>query len=609
MTDYIEQPTEKQNTSKSLQQLIERLKPLHVMLAQNTYVKDTTKRLKRIIEDAQEQSTILFIGKERVGKTTIINALLGRELLSVSKTNPTRVNTFIKYGEKECVKAIFLDGMIATFDISKIELLTTSDAFSSQIIREHLDYIEIFIQHDLLKSITLVDSVALEIGGKNTAYLSELLLERVDEIMWVLSNGSVATEPEINYLMKLHNRGIQPHVIVNAIDRFPGSALDFMKQEQAKYGDKCLSMLGISALQAIEAKKTNSVQLSIDSQFTQFIQLMQQLSNNHEKKIKRTIARLVDWLNRLRNEVEGIPMREPFLSAVQMLEQYTDDSSYELSLQQRDQAIVSAYEEQYEQVSKVFKSVQTLYQLLQLLATDIYLRDEKVERFEERAVRYQKAVLDYRKLHAEYTQQYNRLDKQHVKSNGQNVKSGFKKTQEQSEHFTERISHINHLQLQCSELFSRIKQYEKEVVDDLYEIQNHLTALAEKRLNNIIEQIHDLNNQRKREQTNLTSYINKLNEFLCIIEAQTFIQDGLKPFLLNVALPITEKQQSQIIRMIERICAVDLLQAVSKAQLTAKADQYIYNQKDFQALYHLQVLRLTEADVVSDIPAVPAFIE
>ena len=93
MTDYIEQPTEKQNTSKSLQQLIERLKPLHVMLAQNTYVKDTTKRLKRIIEDAQEQSTILFIGKERVGKTTIINALLGRELLSVSKTNPCLLYT------------------------------------------------------------------------------------------------------------------------------------------------------------------------------------------------------------------------------------------------------------------------------------------------------------------------------------------------------------------------------------------------------------------------------------------------------------------------------------------------------------------------------------
>ena len=49
--------------------------------------------------------------------------------------------------------------------------------------------------------------------------------------------------------------------------------------------------------------------------------------------MRRTIKRLIDWLDRLRTEMEGIPVREPYLSAIQMLEQYTEDSSYELSLQ------------------------------------------------------------------------------------------------------------------------------------------------------------------------------------------------------------------------------------------------------------------------------------
>ena len=246
---------------------------------------------------------------------------------------------------------------------------------------------------------------------------------------------------------------------------------------------------------------------------------------------------------------------------------------------------------------------------MQLLAKEIYLRDEIVERFEERAVRYQKAVLDYRKLHSEYTQQYNNLEKQYIKANGQSLKDGVKKTHEQSEYFAERIANANSIQVQCSELFSIIKQYEKEVLDELYETQNHITVLAEKRLQTIIQQVNDLNNQRKREHTNLTSYIDKLSEFLCIVEAQTFIRDALKPYLLSDALQITENEKRQIINTIDCICAVDISRGVSKAQLTPKTDQHVYIQKDFQSLYPLQALRLTEADVVSDIPALPEIIE
>ena len=125
-------------SSNPVSQLIERMKPLHVLLSRNTYVKDTTSRLKRIIDDASAQTMILVMGKERVGKTTLINALLGRELLSASSAHPTAANTFIRYGEQECVKAVFLDGMIATFDIGKVELFTTSDTFVAQIIRESI---------------------------------------------------------------------------------------------------------------------------------------------------------------------------------------------------------------------------------------------------------------------------------------------------------------------------------------------------------------------------------------------------------------------------------------------------------------------------------------
>lgn len=80
MTERFSEQLNNFDEHNPLEQLIERLKPLHSILSQNSYVKDTTTRLKRIIDDADSQPIVLFIGKERVGKTTVINSLIGRNL-------------------------------------------------------------------------------------------------------------------------------------------------------------------------------------------------------------------------------------------------------------------------------------------------------------------------------------------------------------------------------------------------------------------------------------------------------------------------------------------------------------------------------------------------
>ena len=86
MTEQLNLQQNMTDNSTALQQLIERLKPLHIILSQNSYVKDITKRLNRIIEDASNQPIMLILGKERVGKTTLINSLIGRNLLEDSKS-------------------------------------------------------------------------------------------------------------------------------------------------------------------------------------------------------------------------------------------------------------------------------------------------------------------------------------------------------------------------------------------------------------------------------------------------------------------------------------------------------------------------------------------
>lgn len=593
-------------SSAPLQQLIERLQPLHVLLAQNSYIKDTAKRLERIIEDASSQAMILVMGKERVGKTTVINGLLGREVLSASSKNPTSANTFIRYGEEECVKAIFLDGMVATFDIDKVELLTTSDAFCAQIIREHLDYIEVFIKHDLLKTVTIVDSVALEITTEYAAYLSELLVSRVDEIFWIIRSGSVATDSELKLLERYNERGIKPHFIVNAIDSYEGNIMDFVKSEYNRYGNQISSMVAVSATKAIEASKTNNEQLKIDSQYYELLQLITKLTRNQEKKTRHIVERFLEWLWRFEKEIELIPTKEPFLSAHQSIEEYSSSGGFEYTREQRDLAVLTAYEEEYEHVCRIFKPVQTLYQLLQLLTSELYLRDEKVEMFEDYALNYHQAIRDYRKLHVEYMQKYGLLDQQLRKVHGRGIEKVSFGENRQNAALHQKTIQLNEIQQQCKDKIQRIQYFEKLIVEHLYSTQNHLTMLAAKRLQNIIHQVAELNVQRKREVIVLKSYVNKLSEFGCLADAQRFVKDALKPILLNDSLPISEEEKKMIEQTMEAIVAVNLSQDSLKNNIPTKMDdKNLELHTDFEMKYQLSSLSLTEADVLSEIPELP----
>ena len=587
-----------------LQQLIERLKPLQVILSQNTYVKDTTRRLNRIIEDAENQPIILILGKERVGKTTLINSLIGRSLLEDSTHSPTILNTFIRYGEQECIKATFLDGMIASFDLSKLHLLTVSDTYSAQIIREHIDYIEVYIKHDLLKNVTLVDSTALEVGSNNTAYFSHSLLQRVDEVFWVLRSGSSATEDEVNFLNKLESLGHKPHLIVNAIDQSNSNVHQFIESEKLRYGNKVGEIVAVSALLAMEARKTNNTQLLIDSKIAELSQLMQRLMVDQQKKTRHVTELFVHWLERLRKEIEVIPEREPYISAYENLLQYSNDIEHEFTLQQRDSALITSYEEEYQQVSQVFKEVQTLYQLLQKLASDLYLRDSLIEQFEEIAILYQKNVREYRKLHVDYSMEYARFEKQYKKLTGHVLSFPLNGTELDHE-MKDRIKSLNKLQLQCALKVEQIQKYEEFVCKNLYPVQNRLNELASKRLKEIFNQVSDLNLQRKKEHTFLKSYADKLAEFDCIVESQVFLREAVLPYLTEGDLLLTDQEKTHVQNSIECICAVDLTHQSLYNRLNIKESDDLMAQLEFESKYKLVGLSLTENDVRSDIPELP----
>ncbi len=607
MTNIDNTPIENTTSANNiLPQFVDQLRHLYGIIVQNTYVKDTAKHLNRIIQDANNQTMILIVGKERVGKTTLVNGLLGREILSVDDQHPTSVNTFIRYGEQEEIKAYFLDGVVAVFDLSKLELLTTGDTFASQILREHLDYLEVYLKNDLLKSVTIIDSVSLEAGGGEMAYFSEALMNRVDEIFWVLRAGSMAMDAELLLIETLKNKGVEPLCVINGIDD-EEHATAFMDSEQQRIGHLMSDFIGISAINALVAKQTDSHELWQKSQYDQLIAHIHRVAENSDKKTYAILIRFLQWLERFRFELTVIPQRDPFQSAVENIEKYAGDTQYEYSRYQRDLAIVKEYEQEYEQVANTFKQVQTLYQLLQTIAQHDYLHDSKVEEFTEIAVHYQQMLREYRNMHSEYLREYERLDAQHKKIHGKGLMKAFFGQHTQNEFFKERVQKLNEQQEVCVAQYAKVQQAEVSMLQAIRDTQPFLIDLVKVRMSCIEQKVQKLNQQRAKDKRQLKRYAEKLNEFSCLIEAQGYIKEHLQPFLMNEQMPLKSKDIAMLEETVQAILAIDLSNngLLARSQMNNKMES-IAIPFEVQEKYPLQMLDLREEDVKSnDIPEIP----
>ena len=590
-----------------LPQFVDQLRKLHEILIQNTYIKDTSKHLDRIIQDANNQTMVLIVGKERVGKTTVVNGLLGRPLLSVNDRHPTGVNTFLRYGEREQIKAFFLDGVIAVFDLNKLELLTTGDSFAAQILREHLDHLEVYVKHDLLKSVTIIDSVSLEAGNGTKAYFSESLINRADEIFWVLRSGSIAIDAEIQLMEELKSRGKEPICIVNAIDRKQTEPAVFIANEQVRIGHLVSDFVPVSAKHALEARCTENEALWEESQYAGLINHITRVATNTDKKTSAILIRFLQWLERFRFELAIIPQRDPFKSAVENIEKYTGDSQYEFSRYQRDLAIVSEYEKEYKEVSEVFTNVHTLYQLVQTIEQYDFLQDSVVEAFCEKAADYQQSLREYRSMHSEFMREYERLDAQHNKVHGKGLMKVIFGHHTQNEFPKEHVEKLNEQQEYCAALLEKIYEAEEVVLLEFDRVQIHLMDLLKKQLAQVERKVVELNEQRDKEKHSLKMYKAKLNEFSCIIEAQGYLRNVIEPFLLSEHLPLRDKDRTMLQETMERISAIDLTnngllaRSHMKNQIESKAIPF-----DFEEKYPLYKLVLTEEDIKStDIPEIP----
>jgi ribosome biogenesis GTPase A len=73
----------------------------------------------------QQLLRVLVAGEAKRGKSTLVNALLGRQVLPSGVTPLTSLATAVRYGRAESVTAVFRDGHAESYPLSALDDLVT----------------------------------------------------------------------------------------------------------------------------------------------------------------------------------------------------------------------------------------------------------------------------------------------------------------------------------------------------------------------------------------------------------------------------------------------------------------------------------------------------
>lgn len=188
--------------------------------------------IRQALADLEGPFMLVVSGEFNSGKSSILNALLGAELLKEGVTPTTDRINLITYGEQ-----------------AKLE-------------PQGPDLTLIYLPHALLKDLRMVDTPGTNAILEHHQVLTERFLPRADLILFVTSADRPFTQSEAEFLQLIKAWGKKIVLLVNKIDLLSpseqGEVLEYVRQSALQTLGQSVPVLGLSARRAKQGEKQGS---------------------------------------------------------------------------------------------------------------------------------------------------------------------------------------------------------------------------------------------------------------------------------------------------------------------------------------------------------------
>lgn len=252
---------------------------------------------------------LVVVGQFKRGKTSLINALLGEDILPVAVVPLTSIVTIMTYDETLRIKVYFNDGRVTEIKPESLADYVTEKGNPRNI----KDVKEVLITYPspyLKDGVRLIDTPGVGSIYKHNTDVAYQYLPNSDAALFLLSVDQPMSKAELEFLNDVKEYSNKIFFLLNKADYLNEKdlheSIEFSKGVLKEMMGADVRLFPISARLALEAKKCNSEELLQKSRLSEFSDVLNRFLMEEKGKILllSVINNLLRILSQTRFELE-----------------------------------------------------------------------------------------------------------------------------------------------------------------------------------------------------------------------------------------------------------------------------------------------------------------
>ncbi len=258
--------------------------------------------------------TIVVSGEVNRGKSTLINAIIGREILPTFDKETTSQVFKIKNSENESFRVVYENGDVKTINQSElIEYGTQVDKYELNTDTKRISYIEACVPiENLPEGVTIVDTPGIGSTFKQHTEIAKMFMQQADAIIYLCSAKHPIVKVDIDFIKN----------VILPIKTNPSVMFVMSKADQADNEDALTNLISRAKMQLQENFAENK---TIGKEIIPIDSISLRDSNNETERDVKEVLRLASNYEEVNRAINTLMDKQKFvwlLSAYNCAAQY-----------------------------------------------------------------------------------------------------------------------------------------------------------------------------------------------------------------------------------------------------------------------------------------------